>query len=109
MLEVDNILTVLNNLFKSEISSILIGIITPYKSQITKIVKRVSNKWNDSNIEIGSVDSFQGREKDYIIFRGVRSNDDNKIGFLSNYRRLNVAITNAKFGQTIQQFKIINN
>ncbi|RKP21247.1 hypothetical protein ROZALSC1DRAFT_7893, partial [Rozella allomycis CSF55] len=48
------------------------------------------------NVEIGSVDGFQGREKEAVIISLVRSNDHNDIGFLSETRRTNVAITRAK-------------
>lgn len=48
------------------------------------------------DLEISTVDSFQGREKEIIIFSMVRSNPNGSIGFLNENRRFNVAITRAK-------------
>ena len=79
-----------------------IGIITFYDAQratISKYMKELEEYQYD--IEIASVDSFQGREKDYIILSCVRSNVSTGVGFLGNYRRLNVAITRAKYGLII--------
>lgn len=48
------------------------------------------------DIEVHTVDSFQGREADIIIYSITRSNEQNKLGFLGDERRLNVALSRAK-------------
>ncbi len=66
-----------------------IGIISPYADQV-KIIQEMTP------VEVKTVDGFQGREKEIIIISTVRSNENGNIGFLSDLRRLNVAITRAK-------------
>ncbi|SMG09388.1 DNA helicase, putative [Marivirga sericea] len=69
-----------------------IGIISPYDQQVS----RLKSALRDYHIEIKSIDGFQGREKEVIIISLVRSNQEGNIGFLRDYRRLNVALTRAK-------------
>lgn len=81
-------------------------VITPYKGQKAYLRNLISQQiTSDSqffeSIEINSIDSFQGREKDYVILSTVRSSDSSGIGFLKDERRLNVALTRAKFGLII--------
>ena len=83
-----------------------IGIVTPYEGQRAYIVNYMQRNGSlqqklYAEIEIASVDAFQGREKDYIILSCVRSNERQGIGFLNDPRRLNVALTRARFGLVV--------
>lgn len=69
-----------------------IAVIAPYAAQ----VRLLRNRLRVEGIEIDTVDGFQGREKEVVILTFVRSNTDGEIGFLSETRRTNVALTRAK-------------
>ena len=73
-----------------------IGVISPYAGQVRLIRSMVGDVIE--GLEVKSVDGYQGREKEIIVLSTVRANDAGKVGFLSNYRRLNVALTRAKRG-----------
>lgn len=53
------------------------------------------------DLEVACIDAFQGREKDFIIFSCVRSNKQHIAGFLNDARRVNVALTRARYGLVI--------
>ncbi|TNF28202.1 MAG: AAA family ATPase [Deltaproteobacteria bacterium] len=72
-----------------------IAVITPYDAQVRQLRDRLAPALADG-LEIGTVDGFQGREKEAILLDLVRSNDAGEIGFLSDVRRMNVAITRAR-------------
>jgi superfamily I DNA and/or RNA helicase len=65
--------------------------ISPYSGQVT-----IAREVLPPAMRISTIDSFQGQEKENIIVSLVRSNEDGDIGFLKDYRRMNVAITRAK-------------
>ncbi|XP_039066578.1 DNA-binding protein SMUBP-2-like isoform X2 [Hibiscus syriacus] len=73
-----------------------IGIITPYAAQVVLLKMLRSNEDKLKNMEISTVDGFQGREKEAIIISMVRSNSKKEVGFLSDRRRMNVAVTRAR-------------
>lgn len=73
-----------------------IGLISPYAGQVRILKELVARQWGASSIEVSTVDGFQGREKRVILLSSVRSNDKGSVGFLRDWRRLNVAITRAK-------------
>jgi superfamily I DNA and/or RNA helicase len=102
-------------------NTLSIAVITPYKAQVRRILsycersnciaRAMSTRNDDHNrIEVNSVDGFQGREKDIVIFSCVRCNSNSNrvginrnrglalaaIGFVAEKRRLNVAVTRAK-------------
>ena len=82
------------HLVDSNVSEDDIGVISPYSAQVS-LLKKIIHP-NYPNIEISTVDGFQGREKEVIILTLVRNNENFEIGFLSEERRLNVAMTRPK-------------
>ncbi|XP_075666212.1 uncharacterized protein LOC142636030 isoform X1 [Castanea sativa] len=94
--------------YPSEFVGGRIGIITPYKSQLSLLRSRFSSAFGSSvidDMEFNTVDGFQGREVDILILSTVRAGDpstsalginSSSIGFVADVRRMNVALTRAK-------------
>ena len=72
-----------------------IAAVCPYAAQASRLRHELASLV-EAGLEIGTVDGFQGREKEVVIFDTVRSNPGRRIGFLRDIRRTNVAITRAK-------------
>jgi DNA polymerase alpha-associated DNA helicase A len=75
------------NLVEAGIKPEDIAVITPYNAQLALMSQPLKEAF--PGIELGSVDGFQGREKEAIIVSLVRSNSDREVGFLADKRRLN--------------------
>lgn len=73
-----------------------LALIAPYSAQVALLKKEAALKGLPSELEIDTVDSFQGREKEAVLISLTRSNDDGSLGFLLDLRRINVALTRAK-------------
>jgi superfamily I DNA and/or RNA helicase len=72
-----------------------IAVITPYLAQ-ARDLRALLRDAVAQGLEVGTVDGFQGREKDCVIVDLVRSNAEGSVGFLADTRRMNVAITRAR-------------
>ena len=78
------------------VKSSSVGIITPYWAQVSVLRTLI---WTDEtlkDVEIRTVDGYQGREKELIVLSLVRSNERGSVGFLRETRRINVSVTRAK-------------
>ncbi len=75
-----------------------VAIISPYREQVVRAEELIEEetRLRDFSITINTVDGFQGRERDVVYVSLVRSNPRQEIGFLADYRRMNVALTRAR-------------
>jgi superfamily I DNA and/or RNA helicase len=77
-----------------------IAIISPYKQQVQVLQELLLHTpvllAHRNKISVNTIDSFQGQERDIVYISMTRSNTENNIGFLSDIRRMNVAMTRAR-------------
>ncbi|KAJ8432842.1 hypothetical protein Cgig2_024530 [Carnegiea gigantea] len=81
---------------------ITVGVISPYKAQVNAIERKLKelnciDPNGEVSVRVRSVDGFQGGEEDVIIISTVRCNGSGSVGFLSDCRRTNVALTRARY------------
>jgi superfamily I DNA and/or RNA helicase len=75
-----------------------IALISPYREQVLYMEEHIREDaiLSQLPITVKTIDGFQGQEKDLVYISLVRSNNKSEIGFLSDYRRMNVALTRAR-------------
>ncbi|CAG9322275.1 unnamed protein product [Blepharisma stoltei] len=104
--EAKTIEIIVTQLLKAKIKANNIGVVTPYQGQKSFISsylyhKGTLGKKKYEDLSVSTIDEFQGKEKDFIVISLVRSNGSSKLGFLADFRRINVALTRAKYGLII--------
>ena len=100
---------VVTHLLRIGVNPTQIGVVTPYDGQkkyVHEYMRRSGALATSlyEAIEVASVDAFQGREKDFILVSCVRSSETQGIGFLSDPRRLNVALTRVQSAVPVTAF-----
>jgi regulator of nonsense transcripts 1 len=79
-----------------------IGVVTPYAAQARLVTDLLAKQGPGcSGVEVSSVDGYQGREKEVMVVSAVRANPTGAVGFVADWRRLNVAITRARRGLVV--------
>ncbi|KAJ6351132.1 hypothetical protein OIU78_007125 [Salix suchowensis] len=100
MVEVAIVLKLLRGLYKAwSGQKVRVGVISPYTAQVVAIQEKLGQKYENIDgfsVKVSSIDGFQGGEEDIIIISTVRSNRGGAIGFMSDPRRINVALTRAR-------------
>jgi regulator of nonsense transcripts 1 len=102
--EADVIVSLIQYMKDKKVPPEEIGVITFYDGQKGFLIQYLETHLDlnyANGVDVMSVDASQGREKGFIILSCVRSNSKIGVGFLSEFRRLNVAMTRAKYGLVV--------
>ena len=95
--EIETTIDLLSWLEKNATERKTVGIISPYKAHTIKLDEKINpDLYPNLDIEINTVDAFQGREKQIVIINFVRNNNQKEVGFIANDSRMNVAISRAQ-------------
>jgi len=97
--EAEEVVRVVNGLLAAGMAMGDVGIVTPYAAQVRHIRRLFPRPGpGERGVEVSSVDGFQGREKEVILMSTVRSSASGGVGFLADWRRVNVAFTRPRSG-----------
>ncbi|XP_047114499.1 DNA-binding protein SMUBP-2-like [Schistocerca piceifrons] len=91
--EANIVAALVHRLLEANVPNEGIAVITPYSNQVQLLRSLLTGK---SHVEVKTVDGFQGREKEAVILSLVRTNREGNLGFLTDKRRLNVAVSRAR-------------
>ncbi|KAI4357269.1 hypothetical protein L6164_001230 [Bauhinia variegata] len=97
---VDKILKNLHKVWHGSNEKLSIGIISPYAAQLVAIQEKIGHKYdrlNGFDVNVKTIDGFQGGEQDIIILSTVRTNYHSSLEFISSPQRTNVALTRARY------------
>lgn len=116
----NHLTSLIDRLKSKDVNLPTFGIISPYKQQVYLLKELMQENEvlvdNAKKISVNTIDSFQGQERDVIYISLTRSNTEGVVGFLSDVRRMNVAMTRARKklvfigdGSTLSRFPFYNN
>ncbi|MFO0631157.1 MAG: C-terminal helicase domain-containing protein [Polyangiales bacterium] len=94
--EAEAVRAVVRSLLDAGLDPAELAVITPYAAQAARVRALLAGEGAAGAVEVDTVDSFQGREKDAVVLTMVRANDRGELGFLKDLRRMNVAITRGR-------------
>lgn len=95
-LEAEAVSLVAKYLIRHEVSMLRMAVLTPYSGQV-RCIREVLEREKLSRVEVFTVDAFQGREMDFVLFSTVRCNTRGELGFTDDRYRMNVLLTRAKY------------
>lgn len=102
--EIRRLLTRLQDGAATENETLEVAVITGYGEQARRLQRDLrpnDPRWTNLDLHVHPVDSFQGQERDLVIYSVTRSNDQANLGFLRSERRINVALSRARDGLVI--------
>ena len=100
--EANAVVQVVNGFLAAGLPPGEIGVVTPYAAQV-RVIRRMLPRASpgERGVEVSSVDGFQGREKEVIVMSTVRASVAGGVGFLADWRRVNVAFTRPRRGLVV--------